>query len=109
MLCFFSSTVLIFSEAFPWNFLIEQVSLMSSVQRASPVNDPLTFFIEKGTLNTSPFSFTTHRKTVLAPLPCVLLHHVGDQNPHIFLTVNMDLCHLYFCSDKSKVNIVIEA
>ena len=94
--CFFSIKVLIFSEAFPCNFLIEQISLMSSVQRASPVNDPLTFFIEKGTLNTLPFSFTTCRKTVLSFVTQCVVASCRRPNCHIFLTVNMDLCQLYF-------------
>ena len=75
---------------------------MSSVQRASLVNDPLTFFIEH-----CPHLPLTGR-LCRAPLTSVLLHHVGDQNLHIFLIVGMDLCHLYLCNDKSKVNLVIE-
>ena len=41
---------------------------MSLEQSTSPVNDPGTSFIEKGTLYTVPSSFTAHTKTVFIPV-----------------------------------------
>ena len=80
---FFSITVLIVSELFPCNSFIEPITLMSSVRRASPVNDPLTFFIEKGTLNTSPFSFATRRKTALSSFTQCVVASCGPKSSHI--------------------------
>ena len=80
----FSIAILIVSEAFPCNFLIEEISLMSSVQRTSTVNDPLTFLIEKGILYTSPFSFTTRMKTLLSSFTqCVVGSCRRPKSSHI--------------------------
>ena len=48
--------------------LISEISVMSSLHKDSPVNEPDTLFIEKGTFNTSPSPEMAHINTVFNSL-----------------------------------------
>ena len=84
---------LIVSVALLFTGLMLEISFTSSSHRASPVKDPGTCFIEKGTLNLLPSLATARRNTALQRK---LLHCEVIENHHTSPVVIKD-CHHQHC------------